>query len=72
MWPDTKQDVGRLHLFDLLWDDLTARRVARVKWVAEWPPDAEMVVSGDNIYAVTKTDASIYVRKVQLSRLKKR
>ncbi len=52
-------------------DGVIAYRGTKRLWAADWPPDAELVVGGDNIYAVTKTDAGIYVRKIRLSRLKK-
>ena len=52
-------------------DGLSAWRGTRQLWTVEFPPDAELLVSGRDLYAVTKTDAGIYVRKLNLTRLKK-
>jgi hypothetical protein len=45
-------------------DAVTAWRGTEVLWSRDFPPDAELVVRGDKIYAVTKTDKSIYVREI--------
>ena len=45
-------------------DGITAWRGTQALWSIDFPPDAELVVRGDKIYAVTKTDKSIYVREI--------
>jgi len=45
-------------------DFIVAWRGTEVLWSSEFPPDAELMVKGDKIYAVTKTDKSIYVREI--------
>ena len=45
-------------------DFVTAWRGTEALWTAEFPPDAELVVNGDRIFAVTKTDERIYVREI--------
>lgn len=45
-------------------DEITAWRGTEVLWSLDFPPDADLVVRGDKIYAVTKTDKSIYVREI--------
>lgn len=45
-------------------DGITAWRGTKALWRLPFPPDAELVVSGDRIFAVTKTDESIYVRRI--------
>jgi hypothetical protein len=48
----------------ILTDGVTAWRGTRALWSMPFPPDAELVVNGDRIFAVTKTDKSIYVRQI--------
>jgi hypothetical protein len=33
-------------------------------WHRDFPPDAELLVKGDKIYAVTKTKTNIYIREI--------
>ena len=48
----------------ILPDGITAWRGTEALWHMDFPPDAELVVRGDKIYAVTKTDKSIYFREI--------
>jgi len=43
---------------------ITAWRGTEALWSLEFPPDAELVVNRDRIFAVTKTDKSIYVSEI--------
>jgi hypothetical protein len=45
-------------------DGITAWRGTEALWSVAFPPDADLVVNGDRIYAVTRTDKSIYVREI--------
>jgi hypothetical protein len=45
-------------------DFLTAWRGTEALWTVKFPPDAELVVRGDRIFAVTKTGKAIYAREV--------
>ena len=45
-------------------DGITAWRGTEALLHMDFPPDAELVVRGDKIYAVTKTDKSIYFREI--------
>ena len=45
-------------------DFITAWRGTEALWSSEFPPDAELVVNGVRIFAVTKTDKGIYVREI--------
>lgn len=57
--------------FSEMADGLIAYRGTKRVWTAYFPPDAELIVKGKYLYAVTKTDAGIYVRKMRVSQLKK-
>jgi hypothetical protein len=45
-------------------DGITAWRGTEALWTLDFPPDADLVVKSDKIYAVTKTDKRIYVREI--------
>jgi len=45
-------------------DGVTAWRGTEALWSFPFPPDAELVVNGVRIFAVTKSDKSIYVRQI--------
>jgi hypothetical protein len=45
-------------------DEIAAWRGTEVLWTLDFPPDADLIVRGDKIYAVTRTDKSIYVREI--------
>ena len=70
-WLYTKAKPRKSSLAGFVWDNIIAYRGTDAVWTADWPPDAELLVNGKNFYAVTKTDKSIYVRRIHISRLKK-
>jgi hypothetical protein len=45
-------------------DGITCWRGTKKLWHRDFPPDAELVVSGKRILAVTKTDKGIYVNEI--------
>jgi hypothetical protein len=45
-------------------DGLTAWRGTKKLWHRDFPPDANLLVKGSTIYAVTKTRTSLYIRKI--------
>ena len=45
-------------------DGITAWRGTEALWTLDFPPDAELVVTGDRVFAVTKTDKRIYVKEI--------
>ena len=47
-------------------DEITAFRGTKVLWSRDFPPDADLVVDGKRIFAVTKTKSSIYVMEVSV------
>ena len=54
--------LGKINMIET--DRITAWRGTEALWSMDFPPDADLVVRGDKIYAVTKTDKSIYVREI--------
>lgn len=54
--------LGKLNMIET--DGITAWRGTEALWSMDFPPDADLVVRGDKIYAVTRTDKSIYVREI--------
>jgi hypothetical protein len=53
---------GKAEMVETDW--ITAWRGTEALWSAAFPPDADLVVNGDRIFAVTKTDKSIYARQI--------
>ena len=53
---------GKIEMF--ITDSVAAWRGTEIVLSLEFPPDAELVVRGDKIYAVTKTYKRIYVREI--------
>lgn len=49
---------------ELMGDGITAWRGTELLWSRDFPPDAELLVNGRKIYAVTKTKSNIYIREV--------
>lgn len=47
-------------------DEITAYRGTKALWSRDFPPDADLVVDGERILAVTKTESSIYVKEVSV------
>lgn len=45
-------------------DGLTAWRGTKILWHKEFPPDAELRITGERIFAVTKTKSRILVREI--------
>lgn len=69
-WQDSQANLEKYGLDKLMSDTLVAWRGTEKLWTVDFPPDAKLVVNGDNIYAVTQTDESIYVRKMHIPELK--
>ena len=44
---------------------ITAWRGTKRRWHREFPPDADLFVKGERIYAVSKTTTSIYVKEIE-------
>lgn len=55
-------ESGKIEMIET--DGITAWRGTEALWRIHFPPDADLIVRGDKIYAVTKTDKSIYVREI--------
>jgi hypothetical protein len=45
-------------------DGITCWRGAKILWHLDFPPDAELVVSGKRILAVTKSKKAIYIKEI--------
>ena len=45
-------------------DGITCWRGTRILWRLDFPPDAELVVNGKRIFAVTKSKKAIYVNEI--------
>src|SRR5207245_3647824 len=45
-------------------DGITCWRGTKILWHLDFPPDAELVVSGKRILAVTKSKKAIYVKEI--------
>lgn len=50
--------------FEPMQDGITAWRGTRLLWHLDFPADAELVVKGNRIFAVTKTKTTIYVKEI--------
>lgn len=70
-WHDTQENLEKFGLDDYMSDSVIACRGTKRLWAVDWPPDAELTVKGSALYAVTRTDKSIYVRTLHPSQLKK-
>ena len=51
---------------ELMGDGITAWRGTKQLWHRDFPPDAELLVKGNKIYAVTKTRTNIYIREISV------
>jgi len=51
---------------ELMGDGITAWRGTKELWHGDFPPDAELLVRGRKIYAVTKTKSNIYIREITI------
>lgn len=49
-----------------MWDGVTAWRGTKMLWHVDVPPDAELQVVGERIYAVTSTKTRILVREIKV------
>jgi hypothetical protein len=45
-------------------DGITCWRGTKALWHLDFPPDADLVVSGKRILAVTKSKKAIYIREI--------
>jgi hypothetical protein len=66
-----RQDWNELRIPGMInaptWKDgVTAWRGTQKLWHRDFPPDAELLVKGEKIYAVTKTKESIYVSEIEV------
>lgn len=50
--------------FEPMQDGITAWRGTRELWHRKFPPDAELVVKGKRIFAVTKTKTTVYIKEI--------
>lgn len=50
--------------FEPMKDGVTAWRGIRELWHRDFPPDAELVVKGKQIFAVTKTKTTVYIKEI--------
>jgi hypothetical protein len=53
-------------------DGITAWQGTEVLWHRDFPPDAELMIKGDKIYAMTKTRMNIYVSEISVPKTKKK
>jgi hypothetical protein len=53
-------------------DGITAWRGSEVLWHSDFPPDAEPLVVGEKIYAVTKTKSGIYIKPIAVPKIGKK
>ena len=49
---------------ELMGDGIAAWRGTKELWHRDFPPDAELLVQGRKIYAVTKTKSNIYIQEI--------
>jgi hypothetical protein len=54
--------------FEPMKDGLTAWRGTKLLWQVDFPPDAELIVSGKKIFALTRTKTKVYLKEVFLPR----
>jgi hypothetical protein len=45
-------------------DGITCWRGTKILWHLDFPPDAELVVNGKRIFAVTKSKKAIYLNEI--------
>jgi len=50
--------------FEPMKDRLTAWRGTQVLWDVDFPPDAELIVRGKKIFALTRTKTKVYLKEV--------
>lgn len=50
-------------------DGITAWRGSEVLWHGDFPPDAEPLVVGERIYALTKTKSGIYIKPIAVPKI---
>jgi hypothetical protein len=58
------REKSRGDKFDPMKDGITCWRGTKIVWQLDFPPDAELVVSGKRILAVTKSKKAIYVQEI--------
>jgi len=70
-----REDWNRLNLdphsiknFATSNDEVTAFRGTKALWTSSFPPDADLMVDGGRILAVTKTESTIYVKEIAVPR----
>lgn len=66
-----REDWKRLNLRrieDVMTDEVTDFRGTKALWTRSFPPDADLVVDGKRILAVTKTQSNIYVKEIAIPR----
>jgi hypothetical protein len=47
-------------------DGITCWRGTKALWHQDFPPDAELVVNGGKIFAVTKTKTALYLNEIHV------
>jgi len=58
------REKSRGDKFDPMKDGITCWRGTKIVWHLDFPPDAELVMSGKAILAVTKSKKAIYVQEI--------
>jgi hypothetical protein len=58
------RERGRAAGIEPMKDGITCWRGTKILWHLEFPPDAELVVSGKSILAVTKSTKAIYINEI--------
>jgi hypothetical protein len=53
-------------------DGITAWRGTKVLWHTDFPPDADLVVNGSRILAVTKSKDGVFVKEIEIPEEKKK
>ena len=52
--------------FEPMKDRLAAWRGTHILWEVDFPPDAELIVNGKKILALTRTKTKVYLKEIQL------
>lgn len=69
---DSELNDPRWWTLEVMADGITAWRGTNELWKRDFPPDADLLVKGDKIYAITKTKTSIYIRKIEVPKLNRK
>jgi hypothetical protein len=67
-WNRLNLDLRSIKDFSTSNDEVTAFRGTKALWTRSFPPDADLMVDGKRILAVTKTESTIYVKEMAVPR----